>query len=321
MTTRYSRGHAGVGVTSRYSRGHYVSSTPSRWYYRSQATGRYRHYYSYYGRDSNHYFAYGRWLPLPPGHIHGPGCGHGFHYGRWIVSTVPYPVFVPVPVDAGFYYDGGWHEEAPIYVEDMMSAPVMGEIVEEPEPVPAAPPILTKAERELVLITRRYDLDWWQARRVEDLISKGIIESVLAGGEGGESNRFVYDKQKEKMTITASPDDILRMRTIIDDDRTYKFFTQEDLGGLVADAIPLVDLQLLEQEPTVALRVAADNYSGADEILRSSETSPAGREWWFNDRLGTMTVKSVPENLDEVYDSLESRPYFRPEFDANAQAM
>jgi hypothetical protein len=245
-----------------------------------------------------------------------------FSYGRWIIApTVAYPVFVPVPVDAGYYYDSGWHEEAPIYVEETMIAPAMGEIVSEPQRAAAAPPVLTKAERELALISRSYNLDWWQARRVEDLISKGIIEGVLKGGEGGESNRFVYDKQNEKMTILGSPDDILRIRTIIDDDRTYKFFTQEDFGGLVVDAVPLVDLQFIEQAPSVALQVAADNYSAADEILRSSETVPAGREWWFNDRLGTMTVKSLPENLDAVYDSLDSRPYFIPESGVNAQAI
>lgn len=238
-----------------------------------------------------------------------------------IASTLSYPIFVPVPVDAGYYYDGGWHEEAPIYVEEMIVAPATGEIVSEPQPAPAAPPVLTKAERELVLITRQYDLDWWEARRVEDLISKGIIEGVLTGGEGGESNRFVYDKQNEKMTITGSPDDILRIRTIIDDDRTYKFFTQEDFGGLVVDAVPLVDMEFLEQAPSVALRVAADNYSAADEILRSSETAPAGREWWFNDQLGTMTVKSLPEHLDAVYDSLDSLPYFVPEPETNARAI
>lgn len=246
-----------------------------------------------------------------------------FHYGRWILApTVAYPVFVPVPVDAGYYYDSGWHEEPPVYyVEETMIAPAMGEIVSEPQPAAAAPPVLTKAERELVLISRQYNLDWWQARRVEDLISKGIIEGVLAGGEGGESNRFVYDKQNEKMTVTGSPDDILRIRTIIDDDRTYKFFTQEDFGGLVVDAVPLVDMEFLEQAPSVALQVAADNYSAADEILRSSETSPAGREWWFNHQLGSMTVKSLPEHLDAVYESLDSRPYFIPEPETNARAI
>lgn len=224
-----------------------------------------------------------------------------------------YPLFLPVPAYGHYYYDGGWYDEPPVYIEEEIIIPPGEEVVVEPEPEPILEqiPIQTKGERELVLITRTYNLDWWQAKRVEDLISKGIVESVLAGGEAGESSRIVYDKRKEKLSITASPDDILRIRTIIDDDRTYKFFAEEDLGGLVVDAVPLVDLRFLEKDRTAALRIAADNYSGADEILRSSEIAPSGREWWFNDRLGTITVKNSVENLDGVYDLLENAPYFR----------
>jgi hypothetical protein len=217
---------------------------------------------------------------------------------------VAYPVFVPVPVYGDYYYDGGWHAEPPIYVEEEPIVVGPGE-----EPAPQQVSVRTKAERELVVITRVYDLDWWQAKRVEDLISKQIIQSVLAGGEAGESSRVVYDKAKQRLTITGTPEDILRIRTITDDDRTYRLFTEEDFSGLAVDAVPLVDLGFVESDPSTALGVAADNYSGADEILRTSGVSPAGREWWFNERIGTMTVKDSPENLDAVYDFMETRPY------------
>ncbi len=181
----------------------------------------------------------------------------------------------------------------------------------EPEPRPEQMTILTKAERGLEIITRAYDLDWWQAKRVEDLISKGIIEGVLAGGEAGEDSRIVFDKKKQKLAITGSPDDIMRVRTIIDDDNTYRLFTQEEFGGLVADAVPLVDLTFVEADPSGALRIAADNYSAADELLRSSEDAPFGREWWFNERIGTMTLKNSVANLDSLYEFMETRPYAR----------
>jgi len=129
----------------------------------------------------------------------------------------------------------------------------------------------------LVVITRGYDLDWWQAKRVEDLISKQIIESILAGGEAGDESRIVFDKKKQRLIITATPDDIMRIRTIVDDDRAYKLITKENLGGLAVDAVPLVDLRFVENDPGAALRIAADNYSAGDEILRSSEVSPSGR--------------------------------------------
>ncbi len=306
VTSRFSRGHAAPYVSSRYSRGHYIMSTGSRWYSRSERLGRYRHHYRYYGRDSNYYFSHGRWLPFPPGYIHGPGSGYAFRYGRWVADS--YPVFVPVPVYADYYYDGGWHEEAPLYMEAEIVAP------EELEPVSEYVSVLTKAERgEPEIITRGYDLDWWQAKRVEDLISKQIIESILTGGEAGENARVVFDKRKQRLVITATSDDIMRIHTIVDDDRTYKRFTQQDFGGLAVDAIPLVDLRFVESDPSAALRVAADNYSGADEILRSSEVSPARREWWFNHQLGTMTVFDSAQNLDTVYELLETRPYFKPE--------
>ncbi len=247
--------------------------------------------------------------------MHGVGCGHIFHYGMWAaVETVAYPVFVPVPVYQPYYYEGGWHEEPPVYFEQaVVSPPPAPEPAPEPEPEPGVEyaSVATKAERQLEITTRGYDLDWWQAKRVEDLISKGIVESVLAGGEAGEKSRIVFDKTKQRLVITASPDDILKVRTIIDDDLTYKLFTQEDLGGLVVDALPLVDLRFLEGDAGAALRIAADNYAGADDLLRSSENAPFGREWWFNDRLGTMTIKDSAENLDGVYDYMEQRPYVR----------
>ncbi len=232
-----------------------------------------------------------------------------------VIGALAYPLYVPIPVDAHYYYDGGWYDVPPVYLEEqIVVAPGEERVLIEPqtEPTPEEPFLLAKGERELVLITRTYNLDWWQTKRVEDLISKGIIESVLAGGEAGESSRFVYDKQKQRLTIAASPDDIMRIWTVIDDERTYKFITGEDFGGLVVDAVPLVDLRFLEKDPTLALRVAADNYAGADEILRSSEIAPSGREWWFNDQLGTMTVKNSAENLDAVYNFLETSPYEQP---------
>ncbi len=214
-----------------------------------------------------------------------------------------------MPVYADYYYGGGWHTEAPPFYEEVE------EIVVAPggEAPSEYLSVLTKAERELEIITRGYDLDWWQAKRVADLISKQIIESILTGGEAGENARIVFDKRKQRLIITATPDDIMRIHTIVDHDRTYKLFTQQDFGGLVVDAIPLVDLRFVESDPSAALRVAADNYSGADEMLRSSEVSPARREWWFNDQLGTMTVFDSAQNLDTVYEVLETRPYFRPE--------
>lgn len=221
------------------------------------------------------------------------------------MSAVAYPVFLPVPVQADYYYEGAWREEPPpVYVGE-------GEIVVPAEREPIAEPlsVRTKAERELVMLTRTYDLDWWQAKRVEDLISKRIIESILAGGEAGEDSRIVFNKGKQELTITSTPEDIMRVRTIIDDDRTYKLFTREDLGGLVADAVPLVDLRFVESDPSTGFKIAADNYSAADEILRSSEVTPSGREWWFNDAIGTMTVKDSPQNLDAVYEVLETSPY------------
>jgi len=221
-----------------------------------------------------------------------------------------YPVFVPVPVYADYYYDGGWHAAPPVYLEEeIVVAPQPERVVEQPPREYVS--VRTKAERELVVIARTYDLDWWQAKRVEDLVSKQVIESILAGGEAGEQSRIVFDKGKQRLAITGTPEDIMRIRTIIDDDRTYKLFTAEDLGGLVADAVPLVDLQFVESDPSGALRIAADNYSAADEILRSSEVSPFGREWWFNHRIGTMTVKDSPQNLDGLYEFIETRPYFR----------
>lgn len=320
VTPRYSRGHAGAYVTPRYSRGHagLVTTLPysrgsdaqtvrSRWLERSERLREYTRHYQYYGRTSRYYYCHGRWLPLPPGHIHGPRCGHIFRYGRWFgLEAVPYPIFVPVPVYANYYYDGGWYAEPPVIVEEQ-------EVVVAPRTVPVAeyPAMRTKAERELELITRTYQLDWWQAKRIEDLISKQIIESILAGGEAGESSRIVFEKVKQRVTITGTPEDVMRIRTIVDDDRSYKLFTEEDLGGLVVDAVALVDLRFMEKDASAALRVAADNYSGADEVLRSSETSPAGREWWFNDRIGTMTVKDSPANLDALYDFMETRPYLR----------
>jgi len=220
--------------------------------------------------------------------------------------TPAYPVFVAVPVDSDYYYDGGWHAEPLPYVEE-------GEIVvpSAEEPAPEYFSVQSKGERELVVITRGYDLDWWQAKRVEDLISKQIIESILAGGEAGDESRIVFDKKKQRLIITATPDDIMRIRTIVDDDRAYKLITKENLGGLAVDAVPLVDLRFVENDPGAALRIAADNYSAGDEILRSSEVSPSGREWWFNDRIGTMTVKDSVQNLDTLYEFLETSPYFR----------
>jgi hypothetical protein len=316
VTTRYSRGHAAPYITPRYSRGSDLRPTQSRWYYRTRRLGRYNRPYYYYGRDSRYYFSNGRWLPFPPGYIYSPGAGYAFQYGRWVAA---YPVFVPVPAAYDYYYDGGWHEELPPYfVEQEMIVPPVApeeEIIvtptAEPEPAPEYISVMTKAELEFVLITRTYDLDWWQAKRVEDLISKQIIQSVLAGGEAGENGRIVFDKRKQKMTITGTPDDVLRIRTIVDDDRTYKLFTQEDLGDLAVDAVPLVDLRFLENDPSGALRIATDNYSGADELLRASEDTPSGREWWFNDRIGTMTVRNSVQNLDAVYEFLETSPYLR----------
>jgi hypothetical protein len=221
------------------------------------------------------------------------------------VDTVFYPVVVPVPAHADYYYEGGWHAEPPpVYVAE-------GTIVtpEEEPPIPEQISLRTKAEREFEIIARTFDLDWWQAKRVEDLISKRIIESVLAGGEAGEDGRIVFDKRKQELAITATPDDIMRIRTIVDDDRTYKLFTQEDLGNLVVDAVPLIDLRFAESDPSGALGVAADNYSAADAILRSSEVLASGREWWFNDNIGSMTVMDSPQNLDRLYESLETSPY------------
>jgi hypothetical protein len=216
-------------------------------------------------------------------------------------------VYVGVPVGADYYYDGGWHVEAPpVYVAE-------GEIVTPTaeEPLPEYMSVRTKAERQVQLITRAYDLDWWQAKRVEDLLSKQLIQSVLAGGEAGEDGRVVFDKRKQRFVITGTPDDILRIRTIVDNDRTYNLFAQGEFGDLVADAVPLVDLSFLENDPSAALRVAADNYTGADQVLRSAAISSSGREWWFNDELGTMTVKDSAQNLDMVYEFLETSPYFR----------
>ncbi len=226
-----------------------------------------------------------------------------------VVEPVFYPVFMGVPVMADYYYEGGWHEEPPLYVEEQIVVPSAAE----PEPAPEYVYVRTKAEREPVVMTRAYDLDWWQAKRVEDLISKQIIESILAAGEAGENGRIVFDKRRQRLVITAAPDDILRIRTIVDDDRTYKLLTQSEFGDLVADAVPLVDVRFLESDPSGALRVAADNYAGVDEILRSSEISPLKREWWFNDRLGTMTVYDSAQNLDALYEFMETRPYFRQE--------
>jgi len=235
--------------------------------------------------------------------MHGLACGHLFSYRRWVDA---YPVVMPVPIYSDYYYDGGWHAEAPVYVAE-------GEIVvpSAEEPAPEYLSVRTKAEREFVVITRAYDLDWWQAKRVQDLISKQILESILAGGEAGENSRIVFDKAKQRLILTATPEDIMRIRTIIDDDQTYNLFSQEDLGGLIADAVPLVDLRFVEDDSSAALRIAADNYSGTDEILRSSEVSPSGREWWFNSRIGTMTVKDSAKNLDAVYEFLETSPYLR----------
>jgi hypothetical protein len=226
------------------------------------------------------------------------------------MGALAYPVYVPVPVvESPYYYEGGWHPEPPVYFEEeRVVAPV-----EEIEPIQGSDyaSIGTKAEREFAMISREYDLDWWQAKRVEDLVSKGVIDSVLAGGEGGEESRIVYDKTKQRLTMTGTPDDIMRVRTIIDDDRTYRLFSQEDLGELVVDAVPLVDLRFIETDSSSALRIAADNYSAADEILRSSGVAPSGREWWFNDQLGTMTVRNSVENLDSLYEFMETRPYIR----------
>lgn len=188
--------------------------------------------------------------------------------------------------------------------------PEVEEIAEpEPEVAPEGVSIARKSELQRVLVTRNYDLDWWQSNRVQDLISKGIIESLLAGGEGGEKSRIVFDKMKQRLTITAPPDDVMKVRTIIDDDLTYRLFTREEMGDLVADVVPLVDLRFFESDPNAALRTATDNYAAADDVLRSSEKAPLGREWWFNDRLGTVTVKDSAENLDQVYNFMESRPY------------
>lgn len=287
----------------------------SRWYYGSQRRNTYRRPYNYYGRSSNYYFGHGRWLPFPLGHIHGPSCGHVFQYGRWVAyEPVPYPMFVPVPVTGQYYYDGGWYAEPPPYVEEaeviIPPEPEVEEIAEpEPEVAPEGVPIARKSELQRVLVTRNYDLDWWQSNRVQDLISKGVIESLLAGGEGGQKSRIVFDKMKQRLTITAPPDDVMKVRTIIDDDLTYRLFTREEMGDLVADVVPLVDLRFFESDPNAALRTATDNYAAADDVLRSSEKAPLGREWWFNDRLGTVTVKDSAENLDQVYNFMESRPY------------
>jgi hypothetical protein len=184
-------------------------------------------------------------------------------------------------------------------------------VPQEAETPPEYVSVRTKAERELVLMTRTYNLDWWQAKRIEDLISKQIVQSVLAGGEAGDSSRIVFDKVNQKLTITGSPEDLMRVRTMVDDDRTHKLFMGEGLGDLVVDAVPLVDLRFVETDPSAGLRVAADNYSASDGILRSSAVSPSGREWWFNENIGTMTVKDSPENIDTLYDFMESRPYIR----------
>lgn len=227
---------------------------------------------------------------------------------------MPYPVFVPVPVMGRYYYDGGWYAEPPPYVGEaeviIPAEPEVEEIAEpEPEVTPEGVSIAAKAQLEAVLITRSYNLDWWQANRIEDLISKGIIESILAGGQGREKSRIVFDKMKQRLTITAPPDDILKVRTIVDDDLTYRLFTREELDEVVADVVPMVDLRFLETDASAALRTATNNYAAADDVLRSSEKAPLGRDWWFNDRLGTVTVKDSAENLDRLYEFMENQPY------------
>jgi len=239
-----------------------------------------------------------RWVPIPDGVEPGPKTGYIWNLGRWeLVKIVHRPHY------GWGYFDhrGRWHgqdERRAIYRT-----------------------ILWKRRHYLDTIPKKtfeqphrataLKLDRPEARRLEDLLQRNLIQELLIDDTGEQQAVVSYRRRTHTVSLSGSAELVAKLATLITDESTYKAYTTAQSHGNIVEIVTIVDLGWLERHPEPALNIADLNFDGLIRLVgaHKADHRRLRKALWLNDLFGTVTIVDQPDTIRKVRDYLAIMPY------------
>ena len=151
-------------------------------------------------------------------------------------------------------------------------------------------------------------------RKIAFIIENQIAETIFADSGSDFEESFDYRKSARKLIITAMPESIARLATILYDYNTYRSYVAlyDSSSRLQVGVFSLVDPQLKKSDPTEAERIARENFGSLKELLDTSNQrwwSGRDKRCWYNSKYGTATIVDEPEMIEKAREFLRHQPY------------
>ena len=185
------------------------------------------------------------------------------------------------------------------------------------EPGVAYPEYLAKGQTEEELVVKTLRLSTIEGKRVETLLQKEVIQSILADIPEEYGATFEYRPLSNQLILTAPLEIVLKIQTLIQDEKTFHYFVEKELDDkLVIAIISVVHPLFLEKDYPRAIQLATDNYKAVNKLLQSldSDYRQADKDCWLNSEIGTITIVDEEQNIFAAYGYIDRLPYIPKDF-------
>ena len=162
-------------------------------------------------------------------------------------------------------------------------------------------------------VVQTFRVDLTLRRKINFILKHNIAEEIFAESASDFKESFNYDRKAGKLIITALPESLARILTILYDYDSYKsYISSRDSGTRwKADVVSLADLALAGTDRASANKIAKENFGNIKKLLNVSDWRyrSSGKRCLYNSSYYTVTIMDNPEKIEEVKEFMLYRSY------------